>query len=118
MAFRLNRSVVVLLTALLFALGGVGQGFAAAQMDASMLTMPASEALASDGVCDARSGGGDMSAFSAACQPMCTSPAFLMGTAVNLGVSAEAHPPIAPAGALLRGGWPPDPYPPKSVFPI
>ena len=115
MVFRLNRRVFVPLAVFFFALGGVLHGFAAAAMNGEMQSMAAAETSASGEACGYCGGENDMSAVSAACQAVCTSPALLDSVPGARDMRAEAHLQTAPPGAPPGRAGPPEPNPPKSV---
>ena len=115
MIFPLNRRVVLLLAVFFFALGGVLQGFGAAATTPDMPTMLGSEAAASEEGCGHCSIDDDMSAVSAACETVCTSPTILASSPSSHSMSAEAH--ARTRLLIVRPGraGPPDPHPPKPV---
>ena len=115
MIFRLNRRVVALLAVVLFALGGVLHGFGAAAITPEVPAMAGSEAPASEEGCGHCSIDDDMSAVSAACEAVCTSPTFLASSPSSHSMSAKAH--ARTRTSIVRPGraGPPDPHPPKPV---
>lgn len=113
MAFRLNRSVVVLLAVFLLGLGGVAHGYAAA-ITAQIPAMAGAEVPPSDESCGQCSGDAGVMAVKAACQAVCTSSA-LLGSTFTHSMSADSRLQITALGAEPGIAGRPDPYPPKPV---
>ena len=111
MVLHINRRWLCLLTALLFAIGGMAHAYA--MTDAAM-KMPgaAMEGAASDHDMDC--GGGGDKAVDAACVALCATAAAVLPAPIAM-TFVVAMPDIVAAAELQPAGDcpPPEPHPPK-----
>ena len=112
MRFGFPRRWLALCTVLALSLGLVAHSFAAAEMDAKMMTAAAASEMSLWGGCDGCNGDGD-GMLATGCFALCGGaaavlPSFAPIKAANL----EPAAPTAARSNLGRRG-PPDPYPPR-----
>ena len=111
MAFRIDRRVLCLLTALLFAVSSVAHVYAAT---AAAMTMPDAAMATSDRSMDGMDCGGSDKAAHKACVAMCATAVAILNEPIIVPLvlamqNVEADPELPPLGR----GPSPEPHPPK-----
>jgi hypothetical protein len=113
MRFRTLRRWLALCAVVALSLGVAAHGFAAAEMDAEMMTAASVDEMSpSSSGCGGCSGGGD-GMLTTGCFALCGGAvAVLPSFAPIKALAVEPAAPAAVRSSLGRGG-PPDPYPPR-----
>lgn len=111
MVLHVNRRWLCLLTALLFAIGGMAQAYA--MTDAAMkMPSPTMEGAASDHDMDC--GGGGDKAMDAACVALCATAAAVLPAPIAMTFVVAMQDIVAAAELQPPGDAPaPEPHPPK-----